>query len=61
MATEKNFSQYGMNTYLQSITIAKRWQKVVDFGSPVTAWTPEMLAQKREELATKKLKNDTVI
>lgn len=28
--------------------LAQRWDKVVDFGSPMTAWTPEMLAQHRE-------------
>ena len=28
--------------------LAMRWDKVVDFGSPMTAWTQEMLAQHRE-------------
>lgn len=28
--------------------LAQRWDKVVDFGSPMTAWTQEMLAQHRE-------------
>ena len=29
--------------------LAQRWDKVVDFGSPMTAWTPEMLAQHGKE------------
>ena len=33
--------------------LAQRWDKVVDFGSPMTAWTPEMLAQHREKTMTK--------
>ena len=28
--------------------LAQRWNRVVDFGSPMTAWTPEMLAQHKE-------------
>jgi hypothetical protein len=31
------------------ISHAQRWDKVVDFGSPMTAWTPEMLAQRKEK------------
>ena len=27
--------------------LAMRWDKVVDFGSPMTAWTQEMLAQRQ--------------
>lgn len=33
--------------------LAQRWNRVVDFGSPMTAWTPEMLAQHKEKTMTK--------
>lgn len=30
-------------TYTQQIEIWKRWDGAVDFGSPISAWTPLML------------------
>lgn len=27
----------------ESMLLAQRWAKAVDFGSPLSAWTPEML------------------
>lgn len=36
--------------------LAQRWNRVVDFGSPMTAWTPEMLAQHKEKTMTKSWK-----
>lgn len=35
--------------YQEWILNAQRWDKAVDFASPITAWTPAMLAQKRKE------------
>lgn len=29
------------------LSIDKRWQKAVDFGSPMSAWSLEMLVEKR--------------
>ena len=31
----------------ESLMLARRWSKAVDFGSPMSAWTPEMLAAHR--------------
>ena len=38
-----------MSTYSDVLLLAQRWDKAVDFGSPMTAWTQEMLAQHREK------------
>lgn len=31
-----------MKTYSHWLSLAKRYDKIVDYGSPVTAWTNEM-------------------
>lgn len=31
--------------YNEQLAIARRWDKAVDFASPMSAWTPEMLAE----------------
>ncbi len=33
----------------ESRLLADRWSRCVDYGSPITAWTPEMLRAKREQ------------
>ncbi len=29
--------------YMEWVLLAQRWDKSVDYGSPITAWTPQML------------------
>lgn len=33
--------------YAEQLARARRWDKAVDFGSPMTAWTPEMFREYR--------------
>jgi hypothetical protein len=42
-------SQFGMKPYFEWVLLANRYSKCVDFGSPISSWTPEMLKQEREE------------
>ena len=37
----------------EQLTLARRWDKCVDFGSPMSAWTPEMLEVHRRRTAAK--------
>ena len=34
--------------YQEWVELSRRWQAAVDFGSPVSAWTPEMLEEARK-------------
>lgn len=36
-------------TYNEWLVTARRWDKAVDFGSPMSAWTQQMLAEKVAE------------
>lgn len=36
-----------MKPYNTWLAIARRFDRAVDFGSPISAWTPAMLVQKR--------------
>ena len=38
-----------MTPYNEWLIQARRYDKVVDFGSPMSAWTPAMLKQYREQ------------
>lgn len=38
-----------MKTYHEQLALAQRFDRVVDFGSPMSAWTPTMLAQRAGE------------
>jgi hypothetical protein len=42
-------SQFGMKPYFEWVLLANRYNKAVDFGSPISSWTPEMLKQDREK------------
>lgn len=32
-------------SYAERLALAGRWDKAVNFGSPMTAWTPEMFQE----------------
>ena len=32
-----------MKPYIEWLNLAKRYDKIVDYGSPITSWTKEML------------------
>lgn len=38
----------GGKPYWEQIMLARRWDRVVDFGSPMSAWTPEMFKECQE-------------
>ena len=38
-----------MKPYFEWVLLANRYSNAVDFGSPISAWTPEMLKQAREK------------
>jgi hypothetical protein len=42
-----------MAPYNEWLMLARRYDKAVDFGSPMSAWTPEMLKQHREQAEKK--------
>lgn len=46
---EVAMSEPGVKSQCESLLLADRWAKVVDFGSPMTAWTPTVrsMATKR--------------
>mgnify|MGYP003587146185 CR=1 FL=1 len=37
-----------MKPYNEWLALARRYDKAVDFGSPMSAWTPAMLKEYRE-------------
>lgn len=38
-----------MKPYNEWLALARRYDKVVDYGSPMSAWTPAMLKARREQ------------
>lgn len=38
----------GGKPYWEQIMLARRWDRVVDFGSPMSAWTPEMFKERQK-------------
>jgi hypothetical protein len=35
--------------YNEQLALARRWDKAVDFGSPMSAWTPDMLRDRKDD------------
>lgn len=43
-----------MPSYYFWLSQAQRWSKAVDYGSPMSAWTPEMLKNYKPQKKVKK-------
>lgn len=41
-----------MKPYMEQILLAQRWDKAIDYGSPISAWTPQMLKDVPQKLPT---------
>lgn len=50
-AWEQEQKRMGGEPYNEQLARARCWDKAVDFGSPMSAWTPEMLKAASEKVS----------